>query len=186
MPSASDAGLRHAVCFYNIVLDINRAYLQGGQRLMGALSLFDLDWDNIERGQAWSTANFVKYELAAQVCRRISVLEILDLRQQFEQRINWLQSGFEASELLADIQGKADTTSKLGIVHAKKGALDTAISYYEKALALYIESSDKLGESNQLGNLGMAYAANGDVKKAIQYYEKALIIDKEIKDRRGV
>jgi len=121
MTSVFNAGLRYSVCFYNIALDINRAYKKGDQSMKHALSLFDLNWDNIQRSQAWSTANTGKHELAVQVCRRIAVLEILDLRQRFDQRINWLQSGFEASELLSDIQGKADTTAKLGVVYAKKG-----------------------------------------------------------------
>ena len=134
-----------------------------------ALSLFDLNWDNIQKSQVWAAANKEKHELAAQVCRRIVVPEILDLRQRFDKRIQWLQSGFDASGILNDTQGKADTLAKLGVVHAKKGNLGIAISFYEKALDIYIGISDRLGESNQLGNMGMAYAAKGDVKKAIEY-----------------
>src|SRR5215211_7975096 len=113
MVSASKASLHHSVCFYNIVLDINRSFLKGGPSLTQALAHFDLNWENIQCGQAWSAANIAKHELAAHVCRRIAVLEILDLRQSFEQRISWLQAGYQASELLNDPQGKADTTGKL-------------------------------------------------------------------------
>jgi len=150
MPRAFDANLRHAVCFYNILLAINGAYLKGGPSSLNALAQFDLNWENAQRGQAWAANYTPRHELAAHVCRRIAALEILDLRQPFDERIQWLQAGFAASEILKDTSGKADMLAKLGVVQAKKGNLDAAIPYYEKALNIYIETSDRLGESNQL------------------------------------
>jgi tetratricopeptide (TPR) repeat protein len=185
MPTAFEAGLRHSVGFYNILLDINRDYLKGGPLLTKALFVFDLSWDNIQKSQKWAAKYMSENEIAAHVCRRIATLEILDLRQQFDERIQWLNSCFDASEFLKDEQGKADAFAKLGVVYAKKGNLDTAISNYEKALNIYMRLSDRLGESNQLGNLGLVYAAKGEVKKAIECHERSLLIAREIGDRRG-
>lgn len=185
MPSTFDANLHHAVHFYNTLLAINSGYLKGEGSSLDALRQFNLDWENIRKGQAWSAKHIDSHQLAAHVCRRIAALEILDLRQSFNERTQWLKAGIDASEVLKDISGKADMLSKLGVVQAKKGNLNQAIKHYENALRIYTETADRLGESNQLGNLGLAYAAKGHLTKAIQYYEKALVIDKELQDKRG-
>ncbi|EGD81841.1 kinesin light chain isoform 1 [Salpingoeca rosetta] len=72
----------------------------------------------------------------------------------------------------------ADTFGNLGIAYASKGEYDKAIAYYEKALAVFVET---LGEkhpstANTYNNLGLAYDSKGEHARGIHYYEKALAI----------
>jgi hypothetical protein len=91
MISVSDAKLRHSVCFYNILLKINHDYLQEREPIFQALSDFDLNWENIQKGQGWAANCPTQNQMAAYLSRRYAALEILDLRQDFQERSQWLE-----------------------------------------------------------------------------------------------
>jgi len=73
----------------------------------------------------------------------------------------------------------------LGIAYRPMGQYAKAIEYYEQALAIARDISDRQGEGNQLGNLGIAYFSMGQYATAIEYYEQALAIARNIGDRQG-
>lgn len=123
MTSLFAAQLSHSVHFYNTLLKINHTYLQGGESISTALSQLNINWENIRLGQEWAAGNFSQGQIATHLCRRFAGLEILDLRQPFEERIHWLESGLRASKKLNDVRGQADIWAKLGIAYAKQGNL---------------------------------------------------------------
>ncbi len=69
--------------------------------------------------------------------------------------------------------------------YAELGDTHKAIEFYEQALIIAREISDRNSEGNVLGNLGNRYADLGDARKAIEFYEQALVIAREIGDRSG-
>ncbi|EGD74102.1 kinesin light chain isoform 1 [Salpingoeca rosetta] len=75
----------------------------------------------------------------------------------------------------------ADSYLGLGNAYYSKGEYDKAIAFYEKALAITVET---LGEkhpstASTYNNLGSAYYSKGEYDKAIAFYEKALAITVE-------
>jgi len=61
----------------------------------------------------------------------------------------------------------------------------TALTQYEKALALWREVGDRRGEAKALNGIGKVHDALGQKQKALEYYEIALLIAHEVGNRRG-
>ena len=69
--------------------------------------------------------------------------------------------------------------NRAGLINHTLGAYDSAIRYYEQALASDLKTvgEDHPNVARDRNNLGSAYQALGEYKKAIGYYEKALASD---------
>jgi CHAT domain-containing protein len=80
---------------------------------------------------------------------------------------------------------EADRLLQQGIQQFQTSQFEAALQSWQKALTIYREIKDRLGEEQSLGNLGSAYNALGDYSKAIDYYQQSLAIAREIKDRLG-
>ncbi|MDR1553468.1 MAG: tetratricopeptide repeat protein, partial [Prevotellaceae bacterium] len=65
------------------------------------------------------------------------------------------------------------------------GKYDTAIIYYEKALALAVETADRECEATIYRSLGSIYITNNS-NVAIEYYLKALNIAESISDKKNI
>ena len=72
-----------------------------------------------------------------------------------------------------------------GIIWANSGNFTGAIDYHEKALKIFKDIKDNVGESKCYRNLGNAYAGLGNFKKAIDYHKKSLQIALKIGDKVG-
>ena len=70
-----------------------------------------------------------------------------------------------------------------GVIYATAGDFDTAISYYERALA--ITQRAKLQQAGTINNIGYALQAKGEVEAARGYYEKALPLFRAARDQVG-
>jgi tetratricopeptide (TPR) repeat protein len=86
---------------------------------------------------------------------------------------------------LNDPKLKAYSAGSLGTTYYSLGDYKKAIEYYEHALVIVREISNRQGEGALFGNIGLAYSNLGQVEKAIDNYEQALVIAREIGDRRG-
>ncbi len=75
----------------------------------------------------------------------------------------------------------AKSLNDLGIAWGEKGEVDTAIAYFEKALAIREKSlpADHPDIAISLNNLGVAWRGKGEVDTAIAYHEQALAIRKK-------
>jgi tetratricopeptide (TPR) repeat protein len=181
------AALRHARHYLEVIRTAHQLYMEGGKSMMRGLALFDLEWGNIQAGQAWSAAHAGSNPEAATLCSDYPdrAAYLLSLRQHPRGRIRWREAALAAARKLKDREGEGVHLGSLGIAYGLLGEHLRAIEYFEQVLAIARETSDRRGEGQALGNLGITYKNLGEHHRAIEYHEKALAIDREIGDRRG-
>lgn len=77
---------------------------------------------------------------------------------------------------------KAKGLMKVGVYHSHRGATDTAISYFQKALSIADSINDTLTVENTHNYLAGCFFERGLFEKASKGYEKALSIARERSD----
>ena len=176
----------HAVHYATVLSSADELYEKGGEAIQHGLALFDLEWGNIQAGQAWAQANVEKNQAAAQLCSDYAGKgSLLGLRQHPRERIRWLEAALTAARSLNDRAGEGVHLGNLGLAYADLDEPRRAIEFYEQRLVIARETGDRRGEGNDLGNLGNAYLNLGEPRRAIEFYEQRLKIAREIGDRRG-
>ncbi|MDY6941304.1 MAG: CHAT domain-containing tetratricopeptide repeat protein, partial [Cyanobacteriota bacterium] len=80
---------------------------------------------------------------------------------------------------------KAATLNNVGYALRQQGEDLETIELYERALPLWQQVGDRLGEASTLTNLGVAYANLGDATQALDFYDRALPLRQVTGDRRG-
>jgi tetratricopeptide (TPR) repeat protein len=188
------AQYRHAEHYKNVLSTADDLYKQGSENITRGLALFDLEWRNIQAGQAWA-ANNVRADLgdretAAQVWQLCNDypnagVYVLDLRLHAREQIRWLEAALAAARLLKNRKREGVHLGNLGLAYSALGDVRRAIEFYEQVLTIMREIGNRRGEGNSLGNLGQAYADLGELRKAIEYHERALVIARDIGDKRG-
>ncbi len=178
--------LHHAQHYLETLKTAQQLYFKGGDSITNGLALFDLERLNIERGQAWASAN-AKNDTVAQVCNDYpnAGAYVIQLRLHPRQQIRWIEDALNAARQLKDRYGEGIHLGNLGLAYADLGETHKAIKFYEQQLNIVHEIGDRRGEGNALGNLGLAYTALGETRKAIEFHEQQLKIVREIGDRRG-
>jgi len=177
---------RHAAHYQTVCGAANEFYKGGGERLLGGLGLFDMEWDNVEAGHRWAEESAAGNRRALELCDDYPAgcAYILPMRRHPRQQIAWLETALTAARRLDRRQAQGWHLGNLGSAYEALGEVRRAIEYHEQALKIAREIGDRRGEGADLGNLGLAYADLGEVRRAIEYYEQALRIDREIGDRR--
>jgi tetratricopeptide (TPR) repeat protein len=185
-PESDAAALRHAAHYLGVLALADDLYLKGGDFIMRGLALFDLEWGNIQAGQAWSAVHSSTDGGAAMLCGQYSDrgTYVLFLRQHPRDQIRWLESAIAAAGK-SKRQAAGAHLCNLGLSHFHLGEHRQAIECYEQYLAIAREIGDRQGESAALGNLGNANYSRGESRRAIECYELALAIAREIGDRRS-
>ena len=184
----ADGQKRFATHYGHVLAIANGLCLQGGESLLPGLSLFDLEWGNIQAGHAWVTAQAGS---GAADMERLSMgypdagVYILDLRQHSSERIRWLEIALAAARQLQHREGEGVTLGNLGLAYADLGETRRAIQFHEQYLAIARELGDRRGQGNALASLGIAYRNLGETRRAIQFHEQYLAIARELGDRRG-
>jgi tetratricopeptide (TPR) repeat protein len=178
---------RHAECYREVLAVADNRYLEGGEKMMAGLALFDLEWGNIQAGQGWATTHAEEDDALAKLCSAYpdAGAYVLDLRQHPRERISWLKAGLAAARRLKNRQAEGIHLGNLGLAYWALGEPRRAIEFYEQDLVIAREIGDRRGEGAVLGNLGSAYLALGDPRRAIEFYEQDLVIAREIGNRRG-
>jgi tetratricopeptide (TPR) repeat protein len=181
-----EARLKHAAYYKDVLSAADDLYMEGGEKILTGLRLFDLEWDNIRTGQAWATNGEDSQELTA-LCAAYpdAGIYVLTLRLYPGVQIKWLAAALSAARQSGDRRGEGRALGNLGIAYRNLGDARKAIEFYEQRLVIAREIGDRRGEGRALGNLGNAYYSLGDARKAIEFHEQALVIDREIGDRRG-
>ena len=80
---------------------------------------------------------------------------------------------------------EADQLSKQGQQQFNGSQFEGAFQSWEKALKIYRDIKDRLGEGQSLGSLGNAYYSLGNYPKAIEFQKQSLAIARELKYRDG-
>ena len=183
----SDGQRLHAMHYQTVLADAVGLYLEGGQTVRGGLMLFDLEWRNIETGQAWAETEAGGNDQAALLCIAYpdAGAYVLALRQHPRERIRWLEAAVGAARRIKKRGSEGNALGNLGLAFANLGQLRRAIEFHEQALVIVREIGDQRGEGAVLGNLGSAYGNLGDTRRAITFLEQALGIGRELGDRRN-
>ena len=182
-----EAARRHAAYYVNVLAQADDLYLKGGDSIKPGLALFDLEWGNIQAGQAWAAVHSGQDDEAARLCSRYPVAGAycLELRLHPQEDIRWGEAALAAARRLKDRSREGVHLGNLGLAYDSLGEYRRAIEYHEQQLRITRELGDRLGEGTALGNLGVAYDSLGEYRRAIEYYEQDLTIAREIGDRRG-
>jgi tetratricopeptide (TPR) repeat protein len=183
--SASRMG--HAEHYLSVLWETDKLYKQGGDAIKHGLALFDLEWRNIQTGQAWAESQSGENDVAAALCSDYpsAGVYLLTLRQHPREQISWLEAALVAARRLNDRIAEGRHLGNLGLAYADLGEMRSVIELYEQALVIAREIGDRHGEGSVLGNLGLAYADLGETRRAIEFYEQHLAIAREIGDRSG-
>jgi tetratricopeptide (TPR) repeat protein len=184
----SDAAARRQTKYYGAVLaKADELYLKGGDSITNGLALFDLEWGNIQAGQAWAAAHSAEDPEAARLCSAYPGwgVYVPDLRLHPRERIRWCEAALAAARQLRDRAAEGSHLGNLGNAYNSLGEYRRAIDYHEKHLAIAREIVDRKGEGQALGNLGNAYHSLGDYPRVIEYYEKRLAITRDTEYPRG-
>jgi tetratricopeptide (TPR) repeat protein len=175
------AQLRHARHYKDVLAAAEGLYLQGGESLKKGLALFDMEWGNIQAGQAWAAAHATEDQAAARLCSQYPGFGIhcLSLRLHPRDDIKWLEAGLTAACQLRDRYAEGLHLGNMGTAYFSLGEYRRAIEFHEQALQIAREIGDRRGEGNALGNLGNAHNFLGDYRRAIEYCEQNLKIARE-------
>jgi tetratricopeptide (TPR) repeat protein len=187
-PSNPDvAALRHSTHYLTILRNAERLYHKGGESITIGFALFNVEWGNIQAGQAWAATHGAKDKETAELCSGYpdGGADILELRQHPRESICWREAALTAARQLKDRAAEGHHLSGLGVAYYHLSDYRRAIECQEKALAIAHEIGDRRGVGATLGSLGGAYEALGYVRRAIEYQEQRLAMAREIGDRRG-
>ena len=181
------AARRHAGHYVQVLDESDRLYLEGANKILEGLALFDREWRNIQTGQAWAASHADDDHEAAKHCNAYPGVGTycLNLRLHSRNWIAWLEAAVSAAVALGDRAAEGRHLGNLGFAYDALGEFRRAIEYHEQGLEIDREIGDRRGEGTALGNLGNAYAALGEPRRAIEYHEQGLEIAREIGDRRG-
>src|SRR5262249_38210857 len=123
--------LRHAEHYQSVIEEAGSHYEQGGEALTRGLALFDLEWANIEAGQAWANRNAADVSRALELCDDYpsGCYNILPLRQHPRQRTSWLETALSAARKLGRKQAEGSHLGNLGNAYADLGETRRAIEF---------------------------------------------------------
>jgi tetratricopeptide (TPR) repeat protein len=178
---------QHSAHYRDVLAAASKLYEEGGEALTRGLVLFDLEWKNIQTGQAWATQQSGMDDEAAQLCIGYSerVMGVLSLRQHSRESIDWLEVSLAMARRMKKRDSESIALNDQANTFLMVGEFRRAIGLYEQSLIIARETANRKGEGMALGNLGIAYGELGEVRKAIEFGEQALLVAREIGDRGG-
>jgi len=192
MPSAREAGLKHAKYYEGLLREAEKRYLLGGDSVAIALALVENEWANVVAGHKWVSAFVypgdsmdelrVGYAIGAPYC--------LDFRLTGRERQQWLELALNSARNLKNRVSESAILNDLGIVFSDQEMYEQAINIYHQALQLARATSDRRREGVVLDNLGHVYRALGSLGsgkkskhqwlRAIQCHQRAISIDRSL------
>lgn len=189
-----EAARRHATYYADVLAQADDLYQKGGDSIKPGLALFDLEWGNIQAGEAWAGAHAERDNGAARLCSGYASAGAycLHLRLHPRERICWLEPALAAARRLGDRRAEYVHLGNSGYAYLDAGEYRRAIDCYEHALPIAHELVHQLREGPDLGNLGRdlgqlgrAYHGLGEYCRAVDYHNQALAIVRKIGSRQS-
>jgi tetratricopeptide (TPR) repeat protein len=179
--------LRHASYYQRVLSTADDLYVNGGADLQRSHQLVDLEWANIQVGQAWAEAHADRDEEAANLCSAYpgEGISLLNQIGHPRERLRWLEAALIAARRLNVRDSEGTHLGNIGVAYLDLGEPRRAIEFLYQALEIARGIGDRQGESSDLANLGNAHADLGQLHRAVEFYHQALAIDREIGNRRG-
>ena len=187
MPSKREAARRQARYYLDILRNLNEHYRQGGENVPRVLAQLDLDWLQIQQGQAHA-ASYARGDVSAAVmCIAYpwADAEVLGMRLAPSEYIAWLGAAQTSIQNLKTLLRKAHTSLQ------KDALLREWISYLQD----FISRDNQIASQDQetqhieraavvwntrnierecLSKLGEKYTEQGQYKQALKYQLQAL------------
>lgn len=178
---------RHAGHYLEVMWAADALYKNGGESVIQALAIFDVERTNIQIGHAWVARYQQDDNTAAGWCFEYpdAGAYYLPLRQHPREQLRWLEVALAAARQLKQRHWEGNALGNLGNAYERLGEYRRAIDYHEQHLQIAREFGDRLQEGQSLGNLGNAYDSLGECRRAIDYQEQHLKIAREMGDRRS-
>jgi tetratricopeptide (TPR) repeat protein len=85
-----------------------------------------------------------------------------------------------------DQKGLGNALRAVGNSHYCKGEYDSALTYYEKSLAVMERANEQIGIADALSNICTMYYIKGMLDKALEFQERSLNIEGTVGYKRGV
>lgn len=177
----------HAVHYLEVLHSADKLFMKGGESLINGLALFDLEWGNIQAGQAWVVKHAADDDHTTELCWRYADAGAycLPLRQHPYERIQWLDPALRAARKLGRIDWESAALGNLGVAYKGLGEYRRSVECEEQALQIARKIGDGQMEANALGNLGNACFYLGELERATECYEQGLQIAHKNNDRKG-
>ncbi len=131
---------RFATHYKEVLAAAEKLYLEGGESLLRGLSLFDLEWGNIQAGHSWVAAPSDAANADVGQLRMTypdAGANVLYLRQHSREQIRWLEIALAAAQQLKDQQSEGNALGNLGLAYGRLGETRRAIQSHEQALLIF-------------------------------------------------
>lgn len=180
------ARLRHARNYQKLLWLAQRSFLQGSDSMLKGLTLFDINWMNIQVGQKWASENKSKSDEIAKICISFAGAgSVLNLRLHPREYIEWLEVALVAACSMKDQNAEASHLVNFGSTYLNLSEYQKAIEYYARGLKISREIGNRKIQGDCLGGMGLAYSYLGETHKAIEYCKQWLKISREIGNHRA-
>ncbi|GJL78937.1 MAG: hypothetical protein NPINA01_19260 [Nitrospinaceae bacterium] len=178
---------RFATYFLTVVLSAGELFSKGGKDRERGLNLFDVEWDNIKKGQAWALSNSDQDQEADNLCLSYTeaAFHLLSLRQSPLECIIWFDAALKSAKRLEEPEAEGKYLLLLGMEHNKLNHSDEALGFLEKALKHSQQSNDSATERKAAGQLGLTHMALGRPHRAIEFLEKGLKLLRQSEETSG-
>ncbi len=167
---------RFAAYFLTVIIAAGEFYAEGGKSRDQGLNLFDVEWENIKKGQAWAKANSEQDNEADNLC--LSYAEagtsLLGHRKSPAECVQWFQPALDSAKRLNESEAEGKYLLLLGTNHIQLNQGEEALGHLEEALKISRQSEDSGTERRALGQLGLAHLSLGKPHRAIEFLEKEL------------
>ncbi|MGH2523779.1 MAG: NB-ARC domain-containing protein, partial [Anaerolineales bacterium] len=119
-PERAAAQQRYAEYYWVVLNAADELFLKGGEHVGRGLALFDLEWANIQAGQAWAAANPRRNDAAARLCSAYpdAGAYVLDLRLHPREKIHWLEAALASARHMGDRSMEGMHLGNLGLAYA--------------------------------------------------------------------
>lgn len=173
---------RHAEHYLKVLWEARDFYFKGGEGVLLALRLFDVEWGNIQSGYTWAESHFLEDDEASRVCGDYpnAGTYLLLLRLHPQEQIRWREIALAAARRGNDKAREALHLGNLGIAYWHLDEPRRSIEYYEQWRAIAHEIGDRLGEASASWNLGLVYEDDGNLSRAADLMQVRVDFNREI------
>jgi tetratricopeptide (TPR) repeat protein len=187
VPTLSQAQLRHAAHYLNVLNAANVLYAGAKESTQDAMSWLRAELTNIQKGQNWSAKNHGN-ENGGLLCLLYPLLgpALLEHYLAPEERLNWLDPALSLVNKYPQYDAESSLLILKGRAYAAQGNMQEALSVHLLNLKKAREIGNEHSEAFALSNLGVTYFYVGESSSAIESLDRAITIFKNLGDDDGV
>ncbi|MEK9628451.1 MAG: tetratricopeptide repeat protein [Nitrospinota bacterium] len=165
-----------ALYYYEVLSEANELYEKDEEGAESALNMFDLNWPNIQAGQAWSANKSTEDATIAKLCGDYctQARTLMPMRHPPEECIQWNESALAASRESENIESEKNNLLTLGMQLNDMGHYEKAAEYLEDAQILANQLGHSKDEKDALNLLGQACLEIKQYDRACECFEKVL------------